>query len=79
MCAPATVNLTDAAVTAGSTPGLAFTYWTDAAATIAYVTPATAANGTYYIKGEDPVTGCSDIQSVNAVVSTGPVGNIYTD
>ncbi len=72
VCALSTVNLTAAAVTAGSTAGLTYTYWTDAAATTAYPTPATATAGTYYIKGTDPVTSCYDIKPVIVTVTSAP-------
>ena len=61
VCAPSTANLTASTVTAGSAAGLSFTYWTDAAATIALNTPANAVSGVYYIKGSNAI-GCFDIK-----------------
>src|SRR5207342_2087803 len=72
VCAPATVDLTAAAITAGSTAGLSFTYFTDAAGTIALGTPnAVAASGTYYIRGTT-ASGCSDIQAVVVTINAAP-------
>ncbi len=72
VCAPATVDITAAAITAGSTAGLTFTYFTDAAGTIALGTPnAVAASGTYYIRGT-AASGCSDIQPVTVTINPAP-------
>ena len=72
VCSPATVDLTDPAITTGSTPGLVFSYWTDPGATNPMNTPTVAGNGTYYIKGTDPVTGCYDIKGVIVTVNSSP-------
>ncbi len=71
VCSPATVDITTAAVTAGSAPGLTYTYFTDAAGTIALATPNAVGTGTYYIKGTAP-SGCSNIQPVIVVVNPKP-------
>ncbi|MES2394682.1 MAG: Ig-like domain-containing protein, partial [Bacteroidota bacterium] len=74
VCAPATVNLMDPAVTAGSTASLLFTYFTDAAATTSYPTPGTATSGTYYIVGTvNPGSGCTDTAAVIVTITPKPV------
>jgi hypothetical protein len=76
VCSPATVDITVAAVTDGSTAGLTYTYYTDAAGTIALATPnAVAASGTYYIKGTT-ASGCSDIKPVVVTINPLPTATI---
>ncbi|PTS87314.1 hypothetical protein DBR27_24600, partial [Flavobacterium sp. HMWF030] len=57
VCLNGTANITLPAITAGSTAGLTYTYWKDAAATIPYTTPTVAPVGTYYIKGKNDQSG----------------------
>lgn len=72
VCSPSTVDLTTAAVTAGSTGGGTLSYWNDVGATSALTTPnAVNANGTYYIQSST-APGCSDIEPVMATINTTP-------
>ncbi|WP_369814794.1 hypothetical protein, partial [Flavobacterium sp. Root186] len=69
ICAPATVDLTAPAVTAGSTPNMTLSYWTDSNASTAYTTPsAVIASGTYYIKAVS-VDGCQFIKPVVVTIN----------
>lgn len=70
ICLPSTANLTLAGVTLGSTAGLTYSYFTDAAATVPFASAAAAGVGTYYIKGTN-TSGCFAIRPV--VVSTNSV------
>ncbi|MFD0777747.1 hypothetical protein ACFQZF_03670 [Flavobacterium myungsuense] len=75
MCSPATINITLAAVTAGSTGGGVLSYWTNATATTPLATPtAIATSGTYYIKSTSGI--CSDIKPVIIKITTTPVLSI---
>ncbi len=71
ICDPATVNITASSITAGSTAGLTYTYWTDAGATTPYTTPTSATSGTYYIKGTTNAGG-SNIKPVVVIVNPIP-------
>lgn len=78
VCSPATVNLTDPGIiAAGTTPGLDYTYWTDANATLSYDSYLTATSGIYYIKGTT-VDGCFDIKPVTVTVNPLPASNSIT-
>jgi len=77
-CSSINVDLTTENITSGSTPGLTFTYWTNANGTIPYVTPAAAGIGTYYIKGTT-TSGCFDIKPVTVTVIPSPIANAGPD
>ncbi|WP_167369513.1 Ig-like domain-containing protein [Flavobacterium defluvii] len=69
VCAPSTVDITAPAVTAGSTPNMTLSYWTDANASTAYATPsAVTASGTYYIKAVSN-DGCQFIKPVVVTIN----------
>jgi gliding motility-associated-like protein len=78
VCEPQTADLTSIAVTAGSSPGLSFTYWTNVTATIAFTNPSFADGGTYYIKGTDQF-GCFDIKPVTVISYPLPLVNAGND
>lgn len=76
VCNPSTVNLTAAAVTAGSTGVSTLAYFTNAAATTALSTPsAVATSGTYYIRATS-VAGCTDVEPV--IVSVNPALSVVS-
>lgn len=63
LCVPQTANLTNAAVTAGTLPGISFSYWANAMATVGLSNATVVTDGTYYIKGTNS-TGCFSIMPV---------------
>jgi gliding motility-associated-like protein len=78
ICSDQTTDLTLPAVTAGSDENLTYTYWTDAAATVAYATPTAATADTYYIRG----TSTAGFYNTKPVVVTAdqlPVANAGLD
>ena len=78
LCSPAMADLTNPSVTAGSTQGITYSYYTDAAATLAYSTPSDADNGIYYIRGISS-EGCFDIKPVRVTVNQSPVADAGPD
>lgn len=72
VCSPMTVDITKPEITTGSSAGLSYTYWMDSNGTISYNTPASATNGSYYIKGTDPY-GCFSISApIQVTIKTPP-------
>jgi gliding motility-associated-like protein len=70
-CSPNTVDITNNAVTLGSTNGTNLTYWTDNLATTPLINPSSLSiSGTYYIKST--LNNCSDVKPVNVTVNTSP-------
>ena len=77
VCSPAVIDLTAAAVTAGSATGLTFTYWKDSTATQALANPdKVSVSGTYYIVGTS-ATGCTSAPTaVKVTINPLPVASI---
>jgi gliding motility-associated-like protein len=75
VCAPLSIDLTASAVTSGSSPGLTYSYWSNATNTNPLST-ASAVNtsGVYYIKGTIAATGCAQSQPVTVTVNPLPNG-----
>lgn len=72
VCAPGMVDLTAAAVTAGSEAGLSYSYFRDTLATQTLQTPgAVTQAGKYFIKATN-TTGCTTVKPVMADISTAP-------
>ena len=64
-----TTDLTLPVVTTGSTPGLYYTYYTDASASTPLVNPKAVVPGIYYIKGSTMSGKCSSIKPVTVTSS----------
>jgi gliding motility-associated-like protein len=71
-CAPNTVDITSAKITAGSEPNLKYRYFTDLAATKALANPTAISNsGTYFIEGSY-ILGCGKVVPVNVIIGNVP-------
>jgi len=76
VCSPDTVDITDPAITAGSDPGLIYTYFSEETATIPVADPtAIATDDIFYIKGTD-VNGCSTVVPVAVTINALPTVTI---
>jgi gliding motility-associated-like protein len=73
VCVPGSANLSAASITAGNASGLLYTYWTNAAATIALANPsAVTVAGSYYIRATNQA-GCSSVKPVSVSINPLPV------
>jgi trimeric autotransporter adhesin len=75
ICEGATISLKDVSITAGSEGGLAFSYWTNSAATSVLGNPEAVGAGTYYIKGTN-AEGCFTIKPVVVSINNTSAGTI---
>ncbi len=80
VCTPATVNLTAAAITAGSDPNLTYKYYTNRSATTLVNTPiAVSVGGTYYIIGTNTSGITSDTMPVIVTIQSIPKADFTYD
>jgi gliding motility-associated-like protein len=71
VCAPGTADITAPSVTSGSDPGLTYTYWNNAAATVSLANPSSiSVSGTYYIQATT-IDGCTVTKPV--IVTINPI------
>ncbi len=72
VCIPSTVNIMSPSIVTGSTPGLIYSYWQDASASIIESAAASVpSSGTFYIKGLNSTTSCFNIKPVTVVANSG--------
>ena len=68
VCSPQTIDLSMAAITAGSDPDLDFEYFRDKYGSVLLTNYKTiGSNGTYYIRGTSRTNGCSVLDSINVI------------
>lgn len=68
VCMPATIDITNASVTSGSTFSSNLSYWTDAAATNPLASPGViASSGIFYIKASN--SNCEDVKAVSVTIN----------
>ncbi|MES2284404.1 MAG: FG-GAP-like repeat-containing protein [Bacteroidota bacterium] len=78
VCFPGTVDITAAAVTAGSTGGGTLSYWTNAGATVSLSSAnAVGTSGTNYIM-VSAIGGCTDTNAVTITVNPQPTATFTT-
>lgn len=75
ICPGATASILSVDITAGSDTGLAYSYWTNAAATTILLNPGAVSAGTYYIKATNGA-GCFTIKPVVVSLVNSPEGRI---
>ena len=71
VCSPATVDVTSATVTTGSSPGT-LSYWTNSTATSALVNPSNVSQGSVYFIQLTSANGCQSVQSVTVTINESP-------